>query len=119
MHGARMTSIGAAAAVALFAAAGPAAAADPVSLFKVVTTKDDVVIGVTADELQALGQGAEIEVVAKALDSRKFLVAWQYAPGRGPDGSAKELPIRRIAVFAGGLVRIEPYKAANEVVAPK
>jgi hypothetical protein len=110
------TAIAGAALAALIA--GPAAAADAVTLFKVVSVKDDTVIGVTAAELEALGKGAEIDVVAKALDERKYLVVWQYAPARGPDGSPKEMPIRRIAVYAANLVRIEPYKAVNEVVAP-
>jgi hypothetical protein len=99
--------------------AGSAAAADAVTLFKVVSMKDDVVIGVTAAELEALGKGAEIEVIAKALDERSVLVVWQYAPTRAADGSPRETPIRRIALYANNLIRIEPYKAVHPVVAPQ
>ncbi|MBM3486438.1 MAG: hypothetical protein FJX67_07360 [Alphaproteobacteria bacterium] len=57
-------------------------------------------------------------MVAKALDARRHLGAWQYATSRAPDGSTKEMAVRRIVVFAAHVVRIEPHRAANEIVPP-
>lgn len=99
--------------------AGSAVAADAVTLFKVISAKDDVVIGVTAAELEALGKGPEIEVIAKALDERSVLVVWQYAPTRAADGTMRESAIRRIAVYVNNLIRIEPYKPVHPVAAPQ
>lgn len=110
--------IGALIAVWVLVAGAAAQAADPVTLFKVVTVKDETIVGVTADEMTAYGAGAPAEVVAKALDARRYLGAWQYATSRAQDGTMKEMPVRRIVVFAAHVVRIEPHRAANEIVPP-
>ena len=52
-----------------------------VSLFKVVTAKDEVIIGLNLRELHALGGPgkAPAGVIASALASKKELTVWQYA----------------------------------------
>jgi hypothetical protein len=54
-----------------------------IDLFKVITVKDEIVIGLSADELKALG-GADASAVAHALAQKGDLTVWQYNVHRGP-----------------------------------
>ncbi len=89
-----------------------------VLLFKVVTVKDDVVVGWTADELEALGRGEPLGTVSGELQRAGQLSVWQYASGRDKDGTLKMLPLHRIVVFSSGTARIEPYVSALPVLPP-
>ncbi len=53
------------------------------ALFKVVTSKDEIIIGLTTDELKALG-GTDAAAVAHALAQKGDMAVWQYnvAPRR-------------------------------------
>jgi hypothetical protein len=92
-----------------------------VHLFSVVSARDEVVVGLTEAEVPALASRAPISVVASMLASDGRLSAWRYAPTRGEDGVIRLAPIYRLAIFAGGTIRLEPYLAAGdqEVVAPQ
>ena len=56
------------------------------SLFKVVTEKDEIIIGLNAQELQAIG-GSEKNAgaVARALADKKELTVWQYSVRKSPE----------------------------------
>ena len=41
---------------------------------------------------------------------------WQYAVGRGADGSLQQKPLRKVAVLAHASLRVEPYKTSYKVV---
>ena len=56
----------------------PALAADKVSLFKVVTVKDEVVIGIPDDELAQI-DGKDAGGIARMLAAKGSMSAWQYA----------------------------------------
>jgi hypothetical protein len=121
----RVVAIVALLALAVMAIAGSirdAAAQDAatVHLFNVVSARDEVVIGLTEAEVPALASRAPVAVVANLLASDGRLSAWRYAPMRGEDGVIRLTPIYRLAIFAGGTIRLEPYAAAadQEVVAP-
>ncbi len=87
---------------------GTAAAQTPVKLFKVITSKDSVTIGVTAAELTAMGSGEDVKVLAQALVAAGQITVWQYAVGR--DASGKLMMARRhqIAILKNDTLRIEP-----------
>ena len=57
---------------------GNISATDKVSLFKVVTAKDEIVIGLTEEEL-ARFEGKNAGGIAKALKSEGTLSVWRYA----------------------------------------
>lgn len=88
-------------------------------LFKVVSAKDETVIGVSAEELGKLGSGSDIEVLAKHLAAAGQMTVWQYAVRKGDDGSLQQAPLRQVAIFPAHTVRIEPYGTPLAVVAPK
>lgn len=88
-------------------------------LFSVVSARDEIVIGLSEDEVPALASRAPVAVLADMLASSGRLSAWRYAPARGEDGVVRLTPIHRLVIFAAGTVRLEPYSADQEVVAPQ
>jgi hypothetical protein len=87
-------------------------------LFKVVTAKDDVVIGLSEPELRALGAGPDIDALAQKLVAAGQLTAWQYAVKKGSDGALVQAPLRRVAIFKSDTLRIEPYNPAPLKIEP-
>lgn len=85
------------------------------SLFKVITVKDDVTIGLSADELVALG-GADAGAVAKALVSKGTLSVWQYAVRKAASGDLEQAPLRKIGLIAHDSLRVEPYASPLKVL---
>jgi hypothetical protein len=77
-------------------------------LFKVVTVKDEIVIGLSTDELKALG-GPDASAVAHALAQKGDLTVWQYNVHRGPNGEMQQAPTAKIGLLANSSLRVEPY----------
>jgi hypothetical protein len=98
--------------------AAQASAADAVTLFKVISPRDEIFVGVPAAELAAMGQGAPAEAIARKVAADGQLSLWQYSVQRGTNGALVMAPVARIGVFAAGIVRIEPFTPAHPVVAP-
>ena len=69
-----------------------ALADDKVSLFKVITAKDEIVIGLTGDELKQMDGNAG--GVAKALVTKGSLSVWKYAVRKAPTGDLEQAPHR-------------------------
>jgi hypothetical protein len=63
--------------LAVVAAQGAWAREKKTNLFKVITVKDEIVIGLSADEIKALG-GNDTGAVARALAQKGTMTAWQY-----------------------------------------
>jgi hypothetical protein len=106
---------------ALLSLGGAAAgAAEPakVKLFKVITQREETVIGIKEEELRSFGPAGDLENLALRLGSAGNLVVWQYAPRKASDGQLQQAPAQRIAVFASGISRIEPYATPLPIVAP-
>jgi hypothetical protein len=117
-----MTSIarrGLLATAALVIATAPAFAqtkdAAMTSLFKVISVKDDVTIGLSADELSALG-GNDAGAVAKALASKGTLTVWQYAVRKAASGDLEQAPRAKIGLIAHDSLRVEPYASPLKVI---
>lgn len=77
------------------------------SLFKIVTVKDDVVIGVPATTVEAL---------AKRLVADGQITVWQYAVHKSASGDLEQTPLRQIAILRHDTLRIEPYTAPLKVL---
>ena len=78
------------------------------SLFKIITVKDEIVIGLTADELARLG-GQDVGALARALAAKGELTVWQYAVRKGANGDLQQAPLRQVALMANSSLRVEPY----------
>jgi len=83
-----------------------------VKLFKIITAKDEVEIGLTDEELRSFGAGPDIDVLAKKLADGGQITVWQYAVQRAPDGSTVHAPLKRVAIFKTDTLRIEPFNPA-------
>jgi hypothetical protein len=106
-------------ALPLLALAGPTLAQAPtVHLFRVVSQRDDIVIGLTPAELAALGSGPEAERIGRALAAQGQLGAWRYVVGRAPDGSTRYAASARVSILRQETYRIEPYRPALPVAPP-
>lgn len=85
------------------------------ALFKIVTVKDEIVIGLNPDELAGLG-GQDAGAVAKALAAKGELTVWQYAVRHAPNGELEQAPLRKIGLLANTSLRVEPYASPLKVV---
>jgi hypothetical protein len=97
---------------------GGAMAQDQVKLFKIISQKDEVVIGLTATELQGLGSGPDLDNLAKHLATDGQMTVWQYAAHKDQAGTLQEAALRRIAIFKNDTLRIEPYSTPLPIVPP-
>lgn len=93
----------------------PALATDKVSLFKVVTAKDEIVIGLTDDEL-AKYEGRNAGGIAKALKTEGTLSVWRYAMRKAGSGDLEQAPTGKIGLMANDALRVEPYTSPVKVV---
>jgi hypothetical protein len=94
----------------------PASAEDSkTSLFKIVTVKDEIVIGLSTDELKALG-GTDASAVAHALAQKGDMTVWQYNVHRGPNGELQQAPTAKIGLLANASLRVEPYSTPYTIV---
>ena len=93
----------------------PALATDKVSLFKVITTRDEIVIGLTDDELSQL-EGRNAGGVAKLLVSKGAMTVWQYAVRKAEAGALEQAPLRKIGLMSSDSLRVEPYTSPLKVI---
>jgi hypothetical protein len=83
-----------------------------IKLFKMITAKDEVVIGLSEEELRSFGPRPDVDNLAEHLVSAGQITAWQYAVKKAADGALVQAPLRRIAVLKSDTLRIEPYNPA-------
>ncbi|MEP7029488.1 MAG: hypothetical protein ABI830_00990 [Pseudolabrys sp.] len=97
-------------AAGLFALNAPASAE---TLFKIVTVKDDITVGLNDAELKELGGDAG--GIAKAIAAKGSLTLWQYAVTK-KGGESLVAPRAKIGVLAASSLRVEPYKQPFKVL---
>jgi hypothetical protein len=85
------------------------------NLFKIITVKDEIVIGLTPDELGKLG-GQDAGAVAKALVSKGEMTVWQYAVRKNATGDLEQAPLRQVGLLANSSLRVEPYATPLKVL---
>src|SRR5438093_4541338 len=93
----------------------PAFAADKVSLFKVITAKDEIVIGVSDDELAQI-DGRNAGGIAKMLVAKGSMSVWQYAVHKSSTGDLEQAPLHKIGLLATDSLRVEPYTTPLKVL---
>ena len=89
-----------------------------VRLFRLVTMKGDVLVGLTAAEVEALGTGPEVERIARRIAEAGRITAWRYQVVRAPDGTTRLAARERVAVMRQDALMVEPYAPALPVVSP-
>ncbi len=84
-------------------------------LFKIVTTKDEIIIGLSTDELKAIG-GSDAGAIAHALAQKGDMAVWQYNVHRGANGELQQAPTAKIGLIANSSLRVEPYTTPYAIV---
>ena len=92
----------------------PAYAAEKVSLFKVITSKDEVLIGIPEGELAKMD--GTLGGVAKTLVANGSLSVWQYAVHKSASGDLEQAPLHKIGLIAKDSLRVEPYASPLKVL---
>ena len=106
---------GAAVALLTLSIQGAWAQETKMNLFKIVTVKDEIIIGLSPEELQALG-GNDASTVAHALAQKGDLTVWQYNVHRGQNGEMQQAPTAKIGLLANASLRVEPYTTPYQIV---
>ena len=89
---------------------GPARAE---TLFKIITVKDDITVGLNDAELKEYGGDAG--GIAKAIASKGSLTLWQYGVTKqGADNVVA--PRAKIGILASQSLRVEPYRQPYKVL---
>jgi hypothetical protein len=113
----RRAFAGGALAALLITATQPAFSQDKsmTTLFKIITVKDDIVIGLSADELEQMG-GKDAGAVARALAFKGQMTAWQYAVKKAANGDLQQAPLHQVGLMANASLRVEPYASPLAVL---
>lgn len=90
-------------------------AQEAISLFKIITVKDEIIVGLTASEITEL-KGNDVSAIGKALATDGELSLWQFAVRKSADGTLEEAPLRRVSILGHESLRIEPYATPLRVV---
>jgi hypothetical protein len=85
-----------------------------IQLFKIITNRDEVVVGVSPADATSIGNDAA--TIGRTLVTERSLGFTQYAVRRAADGSLEQAPLREIAILAYDSLRIEPYVSPLPVV---
>jgi hypothetical protein len=93
----------------------PALAADKVSLFKVITQKDEIVIGISDEDLAQV-DGKNAGGIAKMLVAKGSMSVWQYAVHKSSTGDLEQAPLHKIGLLATDSLRVEPYASPLKVL---
>lgn len=93
----------------------PALATDKVSLFKIVTTRDEIIIGLSDDELSRI-EGRDAGGIARRLATEGTMTVWQYAARKVEAGALEQAPLRRIGLLSTNALRVEPYTSPLKIV---
>ena len=93
----------------------PALAADKVSLFKVITQKDEIVIGMSDDDLAQV-DGKNAGGIAKMLVAKGSMSVWQYAVHKSATGDLEQAPLHKVGLIATESLRVEPYASPLRVL---
>jgi hypothetical protein len=96
-------------------ASHPSVATDQVSLFKVVTARDEIVIGLSGSEL-ARFDSPDADGVTGALRRDGSVNAVRYVARRTGAGDFEQVPAGRVGLSAAETTRVEPYISPVKVV---
>jgi hypothetical protein len=93
----------------------PALADDKVSLFKVITQKDEIVIGLSDDDLAEV-DGKNAGGIAKMLVAKGSMSVWQYTVHKSASGDLEQAPLHKVGLIAAESLRVEPYASPLKVL---
>lgn len=99
----------------LLTAFDSARAQETPKLFKVVTVRDEIVVGLAPRDVVPLG-GSDVSHLGSALKFDGQLTAWQYAVRVGKDGEMEQAPLRKVTILGHSSLRVEAFSSPLRVV---
>jgi hypothetical protein len=84
------------------------------TLFKIVTVKDEIIVGLNDAELKDMGGDAG--GLARAIAAKGAVTLWQYSVRQAKDGERVVAPLQKIGVLAASSLRVEPYRQPFKVL---
>jgi hypothetical protein len=84
------------------------------TLFKIITVRDDITVGLNDAELKAMGGDAG--GIAKAIAAQGSVALWQYAVTQQQGGERVVTPRGKVGLLAHQSLRVEPYKQPFKVL---
>jgi hypothetical protein len=96
---------------------GAATAADAVKLFKIVSPKDEIVVGVTDKDI-AGAEGSDLAKLAAKMKATGQMEVWRYAVKKADNGDLQQAPSSRVMLIWSDALRIEPYTSPLKVLPP-
>jgi hypothetical protein len=100
----------------IISGATAAEACDAVDLYKIISVRDEVLVGATEKEYAEF-LGNDVSAVGRALVQQGQVTLWQYAVRKATDGELELAPLKRISVLQHDSLRIEPYATPLRVMA--
>jgi hypothetical protein len=88
---------------------------DKVALFKIVTPRDTILIGLSRDELETL-HARDAATVARAIGTAGAMNVWRYAVRRNAAGELEQAPVKQIELLSAAALRVEDYDTPLHIV---
>jgi hypothetical protein len=85
------------------------------SLFKIVTFKDEIIVGLSKADVESL-KGENVTAIGRALRNDGELTVWQFAIRKNKDGELEQAPLQRVSLIGHDALRVEPYTSPLKVV---
>jgi len=92
-----------------------AASGAKAALFKIVTVKDEIVVGLSQADIESL-KGDDVTAIGRALGRDGEVTVWQFAVRKNKDGELEQAPLQRISIIGSDALRVEPYMSPLKVV---
>lgn len=86
-----------------------------VELFKVVTPRDTLVIGLSRNELADMHASGATDV-ARAINNAGTMNVWQYGIRRNAAGDLEQAPVRQIGLMSAAALHVEAYDTPLKVI---
>ena len=99
----------------ILASVNAAHAQETAKLFKVITVRDEIVVGLAPRDVVPLG-GSDVGHLGSALKFDGQLTAWEYAVRVGRDGEMEQAPLRKVTILGHNSLRVEAYSSPHRVV---
>ncbi|WP_203074854.1 hypothetical protein [Falsiroseomonas ponticola] len=99
-------------------AARARSASNSPSLFRVVTMRGDLLIGLSRQDIAASGTGPEADRLAGRIAAEGSLTAWRYVTRRGADGTTRLAARDRVCLLRQDVLMLEPHASLLPVLPP-
>jgi hypothetical protein len=95
--------------------AGETSTESRVLLFKILTVRDEIVVGLDEADIVAL-KGDDVTAIGNALATQGAVTLMQYAVRKGADGELEQAPLRCVSILGHDSLRVEPYHTPLRIV---